>query len=224
MDDIDKREAEFLARLETEREQRLAEKIAAGEIVEVPLYIIGGSEAEVRSKVEQTKADKLTELRAAGETREITFTVMLVKTGVVRYGEAADPASVPQAPGFSRGDAVIRPSLPSPVVPRLDDDKKGLYIVQTPGDPQPPVIESYVCVQTRRCVDDEDPGEICEGYFSVDDFSRVTVTNKSGGYVGSRTMLKGEDARVVAKQLLREKSPEAEGFNRRLSYPSAGLA
>jgi len=29
---------------------------------------------------------------------------------------------------------------------------------------------------------------------------------------------------VVAKQLLREKSPEAEEFNRVLHYPSAGLA
>ena len=52
----------------------------------------------------------------------------------------------------------------------------------------------------------------------------MTVTDANGKYVGSRTMLEGEDARVVAKQLLREKSPEAESFNRRLSYPNAGLA
>ena len=53
----------------------------------------------------------------------------------------------------------------------------------------------------------------------------VTVTNANGKYVGSRAMLEGEDARVVAKQLLREKkAPEGESFNRRLSYPNAGLA
>ena len=52
----------------------------------------------------------------------------------------------------------------------------------------------------------------------------LTVTNKIGGYVSSRVMIAGEDARVVAKQLLREKTPEAEGFNRRLFYPDAGLA
>ena len=63
-DNIDKREAELLARLEAEREQRLAEKIAAGEIVSVPLCIVGGSEASARAQVEQAKADKLTELRA----------------------------------------------------------------------------------------------------------------------------------------------------------------
>ena len=73
MDDIDKREAELLARLEAEREQRLAEKIAAGEIVSVPLFIVAGSESEARAKVEEAKADKLAELRAAGDQREVVF-------------------------------------------------------------------------------------------------------------------------------------------------------
>ena len=87
--DHDKREAELLARLEAEREQRLAEKIAAGEIVSVPLFIVAGSETEARAQVEQAKADKLAELRAAGDQREVVFTVELVVTGVVRHGEAA---------------------------------------------------------------------------------------------------------------------------------------
>ena len=50
----------------------------------------------------------------------------------------------------------------------------------------------------------------------------LTVTNANGKYVGSRAMLKGEDARVVAKRLLREKVPEGESFNRRLDYPMRG--
>ena len=38
-------------------------------------------------------------------------------------------------------------------------------------------------------------------------------------------MLEGEDARVVAKQLLREKTvPESESFNRPIRYPKLGLA
>ena len=52
----------------------------------------------------------------------------------------------------------------------------------------------------------------------------VTVTNATGKYVGSRALLKGEDARVVAKRLLREKVPEGESFNRRLDYPMRGWA
>ena len=77
-DDIDKREAELLARLEAEREQRLAEKIEAGEIVSVPLFIVAGSESEASAKVEQAKADKLAELRAAGDQREVVFAVTMV--------------------------------------------------------------------------------------------------------------------------------------------------
>jgi hypothetical protein len=55
-------------------------------------------------------------------------------------------------------------------------------------------------------------------------FRHVTVTDSKGRHVGSRAMLEGEDARVVAKQLLREKIPESQSFNRPLRYPSAGLA
>jgi hypothetical protein len=61
--------------------------------------------------------------------------------------------------------------------------------------------------------------------------SRVTRWEQSSAYdvqgreIGGRAMLSGEDARVVAKQLLREKKqPESENFNRPLSYPNAGLA
>ena len=91
-------------------------------------------------------------------------------------------------------------------------------------EPQPPVIETYICVQIRQCHDDDDPGEIAEGWFSIDG-KVVTVTDANGRHVGSRAMLEGEDARVVAKQLLRgEEAPESESFNRPLSYPNAGLA
>jgi hypothetical protein len=223
-DDITNIEA-ARARIKKLREQRLAERIEAGEIVSVPLYVVAGSQTAARARVEQAKAAKLAEMHAAGDQREVVFTGTVVVTGVVQHGEAADPASVPSAPSFSSPeDAAIRPPLPSPVVPRLDDDEKDVSILDTPGDdPQPPVIETYVCVQTRQCADDDDPGAIAEGWFSIDG-KVVTVTNASGKYVGSRTMLKGEDARVVAKALLREKTPESESFNRRLSYPNAGLA
>jgi hypothetical protein len=222
MDDIDpgKREAALLARLEAEREQRLAEKIAAGEIISVPLYVVAGSQTELRSKVEEAKASAIADLRAAGDQREVVFTGTVVVTGVVQHGEAADPASVPTAPSFlSPEDRAIR--APQPVRSAVRAALDEVIEDEVRADPEP-VIETYVCVQTRQCRDEDDPGEIAEGWFSIDG-KVVTVTNASGKYVGSRTMLKGEDARVVAKALLREKSPEAESFNRRLSYPNAGL-
>jgi hypothetical protein len=86
----------------------------------------------------------------------------------------------------------------------------------------PPVIETYVAVQVGRCLED-DPGTISEGWFSVNG-KVLTVTNASGGYVGSQTLLKGDDPKVVAKKILRAKAPEEEEFNRRLDYPNMGSA
>jgi hypothetical protein len=213
--DHDKREAELLARLEAERETRIAEKIAAGEIVSVPLFIVAGSAIEASARVEQAKAEKLAELRTAGDQREVKFDVVLVVTGVLRPGETADRASVPSAPTFSSGED--RPPLPSP--PPAPDDVEE----EVREEPQPPVIETYICVQTRTCDSDDDPGEIAEGWFSIDG-GKVTVTDATGRHVGSRAMLEGDDARVVAKQLLRGKKAPEEEFNRPLSYPNAGLA
>jgi hypothetical protein len=207
MDDIDHNKLDAaLERLEAERERRLAEKIEAGEIIEVPLWVVAGSQAGACAQVEQAKADKLAELRAAGETREVVFEVTTVATGVARPGEATGPAWQPLSP----------PYLPtrSPTAEVAEEE-----VIRE--DPQP-VIETYIAVQIGQCQED-DAGAISEGWFSVDN-GQVIVTNANGKLVGSHTLLKGEDARVAAKKLLREKSPEAESFNRVLHYPSAGLA
>jgi hypothetical protein len=212
MDDIDHNKLQAaIERLESEQERRRAERIEAGELVSVPLFIVAGSEAEARAQVEQTKADKLAELRASGVQCEVVFDVTTVATGVRRHGEAGAVAEPwkPTAPPYL--------PRPSSVPPDTNEEEA------VPEEPQPPIIETYISVQTRQCHDDDDPGEIAEAWYSVDGRT-VTVTAASGKYIGSRVMLKGEDARVVAKQLLREKVPESEAFSRRLSYPSAGLA
>jgi hypothetical protein len=223
--DPDKREAALLARLEAEREQRLAEKIAAGEIVSVSIYVVAGSKTAARAQVEQAKATKLAELRAANDMRDVVFAVNVVITGVCQYGEAADPASEPSAPSFaSREDgAAAALPLPTPTAVGTARAPDARTRKKRQKNHSPPVIETPICVQTRACHDADDPGEVREGWYSVEGKS-VTVTDTRGEHVGSRTMLKGEDARVVAKQLLREKTPESESFNRRLFYPNAGLA
>jgi len=233
MEDIDKREAELLARLEAERETRIAEKIAAGEIVSVPLYIVAGSEASARAQEERAKADKLAELRATGDQREVVFSpVELVITGVVQHGEARDPERAPTAPAFSRDDAAAprvgpRDFAPLPAASAGAAAPTAVLTAADTGveqeEPQPPLVETPICVQTRQCRNDDDPGEVVEGYFSVDG-STVTVTNASGGHVGSRAITAGEDPKTVARRLLREKTPESESFTRRLSYPNMGMA
>jgi hypothetical protein len=116
-----------IARIEAEKERRLVEKVEAGEIVSVPLFIVAGTEPEARAKVEGAKADKLAELRAAGDLREVKFTVELIVTGVCKHGEATvsepwKPMSPPYLPGPARRDAVVE-----------EEAREA---------PQPPVIES----------------------------------------------------------------------------------
>jgi hypothetical protein len=208
--DQDKREAALLARLEAEREQRLAERIAEGEVVRVPVFVVAGSAAAARAQVEEAKAAELAKLREAGDQREVTFFVELIVTGVRRHDEEpSGPAwkPVPRAPSRTPeascpNDATSRPPAAAP---------------------QLPVIETYIAVQTRACRDDDDAGEVAEGWYSIDG-KTVTVTDTRGGYVGSRAMIAGEDPKTVAKGLLREKVPEGEDFNRRLSYPNMGMA
>ena len=109
---------------------------------------------------------------------------------------------------------------PPPVAPPHAPDE---VVEEEARESQPPLIETYICVQIRQCQDDDDAGEIAEGWFSIDG-KVLTVTDVNGRHVGSRAMLEGEDARVVAKQLLRGKKAPEEEFNRPLSYPNTGLA
>jgi hypothetical protein len=210
MDDIDHNKLDAaLERLEAERERRLAEKIDAGEIIEVPLWVVAGSQAGACAQVEQAKADKLAELRAAGETREVVFEVTTVATGVCKHGEATETKP-------------WKPTAP-PFLPRPQRDEVVDVVEDEVREAPAPVIETYVQVQVRQCQDDDDPGQIAEGWYSIDN-GQVIVTNATGKYVGSHALLKGEDARMVAKRLLREKAPEGESFNRRLDYPMRGWA
>jgi hypothetical protein len=85
-----------------------------------------------------------------------------------------------------------------------------------------PVFETYVQVQVRRCRDEEDPGEIAEGWFSVAG-GVLTLTGTNGKFITSRDIIAGVDPKALARELLREKKQPSD-FDRPLSYPSAGLA
>jgi hypothetical protein len=233
-DDIENIEA-ARARLRALREQRIAERIENGEAVLVDLCVVAGSETQAHAQVEEAKAAKLAELHARGDQREVVWAVTLVTTGVRRHGEAADPASVPSAPAFSSGEDSHKPSpfaeprrtadatLETQDNPESSRRRADDAALETQDNPAEPVVATYVQVQTRACRDDDDPGEISEAWFSVTD-GQLTLTTEDGKYIGSCTLPKDADARVVAKRLLREKTPESESFSRRIDYPDMGLA
>ena len=202
MDDIDPAKLDAaLERLQAEQSRRLQAKTEAGELVTVPLCVTVSSASKAPVAVEQAQTRKLAELRAAGEEREVRFDTWVVFTGVPARGEDIGEEWKP---------------APRPPLPHVDEDKE-----EAREEPRPPIVESYVWVQTRPCRDDDDPGQIMEGWFSVDD-GTVTVTDREGRHITSRAMIAGEDPRALARLLLREKGPE--DFNCRLDYPKLGIA
>jgi hypothetical protein len=151
--------------------------------------------------LEQAQARKLAELRAAGEERAVRFDTWVVFTGVA-------------APGEDIGEE-WKPA-PRPPLPPQDEDKE-----EVREDPRPPLVESYLYTQVRPCRDDDDPGQIMEGWYTIDD-GHLTLTDREGRHITSRAMIAGEDPAALARLLLREKGPE--DFNRRLDYPKLGIA
>jgi hypothetical protein len=207
MDDIDPDKLDAaLERLQAEQARRLQARVEAGELVTVPLCVAVSTESKAPAAVEQAQARKLAELRSAGEEREVRFDTTVVVTGVA-------------APGEDIGEEWKPAPRPDIAEPLLHEDEDSLRR----EEPRPPVVESYVWVQTRPCRDDDDPGEILEGWFSVDE-GTVTITDREGKYITSRAMIAGEDPAALARLLLREKGPESESFNRRLDYPKLGIA
>jgi hypothetical protein len=70
--------------------------------------------------------------------------------------------------------------------------------------------------------DDDDPGVIAEGYYTIED-GAVVLRDADDKHIASRALLKGEDPLAVARALLRE-AEEPKDFNRPLRYPKLGLA
>jgi hypothetical protein len=195
-----------IEQLEAEKERRLNEKVAAGEIVHVELHVIGCRPEDTHAKVPAAKARKLAELRAAGEKREIIFDVIEVSTGVPRPWDFPNPdvnISISSAPG--------------PENPAVSE------AVQSSSTVVPSQPETYVRVETRHASDDgSDPGAIEEGYFSVDDGVLILRDRERNHIIARRVLRGGQDPARLARDLLRETAVGSD-FNRRIQYPKMSL-
>jgi hypothetical protein len=95
-----------------------------------------------------------------------------------------------------------------------DEDKE-----EVREGPQPQ-LEFHVWT-TIRLPEGDGPGEIREGWFSVED-GEIVLTDSKHKYITSRA-LGDQNPADLAKQLLRE-ARAPEDFNRRLDYPKLGIA
>jgi hypothetical protein len=188
----DKLEA-ALEQLEAERERRTQAKIDAGEAVRIQVSVVTDydsiEEAEAAEEFEKARA-----LAAQGDVgdKAVIFDVCRVRLGV------------PSAPYSWR-------------VEKVDDDHAAAHDSDADGsstdaDEVQQVFENeeslnnptsvYVRVIIRHGDDDGDPGEIAEGYYSVEGGALV-LTDCDGGHLTNKALL-GEDPATLARRLLRE--------------------
>ena len=85
--------------------------------------------------------------------------------------------------------------------------------------PSPPSRPVYVKV-TIRNGDDNDPGEIAEAWYKIED-GLLVLRDRDDKFITSRGLLKGEDPAVLARILLRERAPTE--FQQPIRYKPLGI-
>ena len=160
--DHDKREAELLARLEAEREQRIAEKSRPGRSSACRSHRGRVRNRGPRPGREGPRRTSWPSYAPPAKPAKLCSTLTVVVTGVVRPGEAPTLSRCRPRLHFPHG----RMALGRPCRRRRPRRTRQDEVVEEEAEKQPPVIETSFCVQIRACRDDDDPGEIIEGCFA----------------------------------------------------------
>jgi hypothetical protein len=198
--DADKLEA-ALGQLEAEQARRRQARVDSGEVIVWTITVVCARDEDTETE----KARVLANLPTSDpEGRAIYYDVSIVVTGVPR----ADPNDeAEQVQPASEEGTLSSPS----------------EVEQAPGgaDLSPAREPAYIYVTTIQATED-DPGQIAEGLWSVED-GGVVVTDLAGKYIGGRALLKDEDPLPAARVLLRE-AEKPKDFNRPIHYQKLGLA
>jgi|SRR6516162_1175070 hypothetical protein len=194
-DDPEKLKA-ALSQLEAERERRIEAKVAEDKAIREPLIVVLGGSEEIDAKVESARAARLAELQGAGEKREVVFEKQVIITGVPRSPKTYEmqPRAAEDKPDYGSHLKTYGPTKPIPPLPKPEPK------VEAPPDPQ------RVRTETRQCKNDDDPGEIVEGYYDVRDGQVYVWTVENGARpLGHAPVRPGDDPAVIARRLLRDK-------------------
>jgi hypothetical protein len=195
-----------LEQLEAERERRIEARVAEDKAIREPLVVVLGGSEDIDAKVEGARAARLAELRGKGEKREVVFDKQVIITGVPRSPKAYRSQPANDKPDYSSHlktyeDTKI-PPRPKPPVEAV-----------RPPEPGP------ITTQLRGPSDDgKDPGEIVSGWYDIQG-GQVVVWDRSGGVpIGRAAYSPGDDAKAIARRLLREKRGGASSFYGPISY------
>jgi hypothetical protein len=194
--------AAAIERLEAEKQRRIDEKVARGEAVRVPLYVVVGGPEEADEQLELAKADKVAELRAAGERREIVFDEpMVLITGVPRCDEDYEDPPIAKAPRpedfharrqVSEALSAVSKPAPSTPAPRSVEE------------PAEPLVTHRIHVQVAPPTDN-DPGSVIEGSFTVSANGTLRVYGADSNLLGTEHLRPEANAGAAARRVLREK-------------------
>jgi hypothetical protein len=194
----DKRTA-AIAMLEAELERRIQARVDAGELVRREVIFTGCHFSEMREDwIERVEGGP-----------DILWEPMYIVTGVPRPGDDWVPESIPEAtPAIGREDRLPPPPLDEPAEPPA-------YVA-----PDQPSTRVFVVVSNG---DDNDPGQVEHGRFSVEG-GVLTLTDTADKYLGAKRLRETDTPMSVARALLRESLDSTAEFNRRLVYPPFGVA
>jgi hypothetical protein len=198
--DINDKDAAALERLEAERARRLQEKIDSGDVVSQTVTVVCTRDEDVEDACERTLSN-LPPLDPDG--RPIHYDLLAVVTGVPRGPHLPGQWTAPQVkPASSKG---------------TDHPDE----VEAPSGPPLPCSEPVYIRTIVRNGNDEDPGQIIEARYTVED-GAVILRDTDGKFITSRALLNGENPEVLARVLLRERKPNE--FQEPIHYPKLGLA
>jgi hypothetical protein len=189
--------AAAIERLEAEKRRRIDEKVAGGEAVLVPLYVVVHDPEQVEAEIESEKARKRAELAKAGEQREVIFDEPLViNTGVPgsrNWGEERDWAPLPPTNPYERNDVASHDEPRAPAITRPSEE------------PAEPLVDHRIWAQVAPPTD-TDPGAIVEGSYTLTEDGRVLrVYDADQNLLGTEHLRPDADAGAAARRVLREK-------------------
>ena len=201
--DINDKDAAALERLEAERARRLQEKINSGEVVSVQTtVVVEASDENTEGACERHLASLPTSTQ---DGRPIHYDLLVIVTGVPR-GPHVPGQWVPPQTASSKG------------TDHPDEETAGSDGVSSHSPSSEP---TYVRAIVRNGNEDDDPGQIIEARYTVED-GLLVLRDRDDKLITSRALLKGENPATLAKILLRERAPN--DFQQPIHYPKLGFA
>jgi len=182
----------------------------AGEAVHGTPIVVGGPES----------VDVWKHPSHDSEGREIVFdseAVAYIITGVPRSDR--DPGFCARLQRESEREDYDIPNKPPAYQPPVETTK-----IPPPSKPAPqperPPQPRRIVVQTRECLDNDDAGEIVEGYYDVRGGILYVWDAQNNSPIGQQRINPGDDPAVAARKILREKSGKHSSFYQPIWYRS----